>query len=113
MIARKLQRLMAVALVAVLPAYLAPVSLAQLRSIPAAAKRGELRHVQDRLIRIDDKPALLAPGAQIRDPDNRLVLPAALPATGVTVKYLVDTEGMVSRVWIMTRREAAQPDAGR
>ncbi len=110
MIPRRLLRLIAVGLLAALPAYLAPVSLAQVRTLPAAAKRGEIRHVQDMLVEIDGKRMLLAPGAQIRDTANLIIVPTALPP-GAHVKYLVDAQGMVSRVWILTRQEAAQPDA--
>ena len=109
MISRKLLRIVAVGLIAALPAYLAPVSLAQLRTIPANAKRGEIRHVQDMLVEIDGKKMMLAPGAQIRSATNLTIVPAALPS-GAYVKYLVDAQGMVSRVWILTQQEAAAPD---
>jgi hypothetical protein len=109
MIPRKLLRIIAIGLIAALPAYLAPISLAQLRAIPATAKRGEIRHVQDMLVEIDGKRMMLAPGAQIRNATNLTIVPAALPP-GAYVKYLVDAQGMVSRVWILTRQEAAQPD---
>jgi len=109
MIPRKLLRVIAVGLIAALPAYLAPLSLAQFRTIPANAKRGEIRHVQDMLVEIDGKRMTLAPGAQIRNTTNLTIVPAALPP-GAYVKYLVDAQGMVSRVWILTRQEAAQPD---
>ena len=109
MIPRRLLRLIAVGLVAALPAYLAPVSLAQVRTLPAAAKRGEIRHVQDMLVEIDGKRMMLAPGAQIRNAANLIIVPTALPP-GAQVKYLLDAQGMVSRVWILTRQEAAQPD---
>jgi hypothetical protein len=79
----------------------------QVRSIPEDAKRGQIRHLQDMVVEIGGKPQRLAPGAQIRDASNRLVLPTALPA-GVPVKYLVDAEGMVRQVWILTPEEAAQ-----
>jgi hypothetical protein len=111
MIPRKLLRLIAVGLLAALPAYLAPVSLAQVRVIPATAKRGEIRHVQDMLVEIDGKRMMLAPGAQIRNTANLLIVPTALPPRGAHVKYQLDAQGMVSRVWILTRQEAAQPDA--
>jgi hypothetical protein len=109
MIPRKLLRLVAIGLIAALPAYLAPLALAQVRAIPAKAKRGEIRHVQDMLVEIDGKRMMLAPGAQIRSATNLTIVPAALPP-GAYVKYLVDAQGMVSRVWILTRQEAAQPD---
>ena len=53
-------------------------ALAQLRTIPKDAKPGVMRHVQDMLVEIDGKPRQLAPGAQIRDPENRLLVPASL-----------------------------------
>ena len=81
--------------------------LAQLRTVPANAKRGEMRHLQDMTVQIDKAQARLAPGAQIRDIHNRLVLPAAIPA-GSVVKYQWDAQGMVHRVWILTPQEAAQ-----
>lgn len=82
---------------------------AQLRSIPAEAKRGELRHLQEMIVAINGKSMRLAPGAQIRDPDNLIMLPASVPA-GVLVKYTLDAQGMVGRVWVLSPFEAAQPD---
>lgn len=82
---------------------------AQFRTIPADAKRGEIRHVGQMDVEIDGKKMRLSPGAQIRDPGNLIVLPAALPA-GAKVKYLLDPQEMVQRVWILSPQEAAQPD---
>jgi len=81
--------------------------LAQLRTVPADAKRGEMRHLQDMTVQIDKTQARLAPGAQIRDIHNRLLLPAAVPP-GSIVKYQADAQGIVHRVWILTPQEAAQ-----
>ena len=78
---------------------------AQVRSIPPEAKQGEMRHVQDMLVSIDGKQQRLAPGVQIRDASNRILLPAHVPA-GSKVKYLVDQEGLVRRVWILSPAEA-------
>jgi hypothetical protein len=60
-------------------------------------------------VAIDGVQKRLAPGAQIRDAANRLVLPVALPA-GTPVRYLLDAEGMVRQVWILSPQEAAQAD---
>jgi hypothetical protein len=101
--------------VRVLPALLALVAgtaLAQMRTIPPDARRAELRHVEGMVIEIDGRPALLAPGAQIRNASNLIVLPTAVPA-GSLVKYTVDPSGQVFRVWILSAQEAAQPDPGR
>ncbi len=81
---------------------------AQTRSIPGEAKRGEIRHVQETIVAIDGVEQRLAPGAQIRDQANRLLVPAALPADS-QVKYLFDAEGFVRRVWVLTPEEAAKP----
>ena len=86
---------------------LAGAAYAQLRSIPEAAKRGEIRHLQDMVVEISGRQQRLAPGAQIRDAANRVVMPAALPP-GARVKYVVDGAGLVRQVWILTPEEAAQ-----
>ena len=88
----------------------AGTTFAQLRTIPDDAKRGQIRHVREMVVDIDGIQARLSPGAQIRDRDNRIVLPAMLPADAQLVKYLVDQAGMIHRVWIMTEVEAAKPD---
>ena len=82
---------------------------AQLRTIPADAKRATLKHVEGMTVEIDGKKALLAAGAQIRDGRNMIVVPTAVPP-GVLVKYQLDTQGLVGRVWILSPQEAAQPD---
>jgi len=79
---------------------------AQLRTIPKEATLGEIRHLQEMIVEIDGKPRALSPGAQIRDPDNRLVLPASLAEKQI-MRYLVDGSGMVHRVWILSAREKA------
>ncbi|HEX7249560.1 MAG TPA: hypothetical protein VF262_04140 [Burkholderiales bacterium] len=80
---------------------------AQLRSIPPEARTGTIQHLQDMYVAIDGARRRLAPGAQIRDANNRLVLPAAIPP-GAMVKYVGDAEGFVRQVWILTPQEAAQ-----
>ena len=82
---------------------------AQLRSIPGAAKRGEMRHVQAMIVAIDGAAQQLSPGAQIRDAANRIIVPAAIPE-GSLVKYQLDKEGLVHRVWILSPEEAAARD---
>jgi hypothetical protein len=86
----------------------ATAATAQVRTIPQDAKLGEIRHVVDMYIEIDGQQRQLAPGAQIRDDSNRVIVPTALPA-GAVVKYLVDDQGMVRQVWLLTSEEATQP----
>jgi hypothetical protein len=80
---------------------------AQLRTIPKEAGLGEMRHLQDMYVEIDGKSRQLSPGAQIRDADNRLVLPTSL-AVKAPVRYLLDSMGLVHRVWILSAQEKAK-----
>ena len=56
------------------------------------------------VVELDGQKVQLAPGAQIRDADNRLVLPVSLQERE-TVRYVVDGTGMVNRVWILSAPE--------
>ncbi|MGQ0509742.1 MAG: hypothetical protein ACT4P9_03940 [Betaproteobacteria bacterium] len=87
----------------------AGAALAQLRTIPTDAKRGTLTHVGQSEVRLDGKTARLSPGAQIRDANNRIVLPTMLPPDS-KVKYLPDALGNLHRIWILSEQEIAQPD---
>jgi hypothetical protein len=100
------------ALVAAILATVAGSVLAQLRAIPQEAKRGRMSHVESLQVEVNGERMQLAPGAQIRDLSNLLVLPAALPPNSL-VKYTRDPQGNVARVWILTPQEAAQPDASK
>jgi hypothetical protein len=80
---------------------------AQVRTIPKEAQRGEIRHLQDMYVELNGKPLQLSPGAQIRDADNRLVLPTSLVEKS-DVRFLVDHTGLLHRVWIMTPLERTQ-----
>ena len=89
--------------------FAAGAAQAQLRTIPAEAKRATMSHVNGMTVSIDGKNAELAAGAQIRDGRNMIVVPTAVPP-GILVKYTLDTQGRVGRVWILSPQEAAQPD---
>lgn len=80
-----------------------------LRPMPAEAKRGQLSPPVGDEIVIGGKRFLLAPGAQIRDRENRIVMPFAV-RDGALVRYLLDANGAVVRVWMLTPEEAARPD---
>ena len=87
----------------------ATAAFGQLRTIPQDAERGEIRHVQGMTVTLDGAERQLSPGAQIRSEANLIIVPAAIPA-GAAAKYLVDPNGMIHRVWILTPEEAAQPE---
>ena len=84
---------------------IAGTAVAQLRTLPADAERGELRHVQENVVEVNGKRETLAPGAQIRDETNRIILPTAV-SPGALVKYRLDASGHVRQVWILTPKEA-------
>ena len=86
---------------------IATAAAAQLRTLPKDAQYGELRHLQAMYVELNGQQVQLSPGAQIRDVDNRLVLPASLPQK-VQVVYLVDGAGLVYRVWILSPEEQKQ-----
>lgn len=95
-----------------LAACFAGVAFAQFRAIPLDAKRGEIRSLGNMDVEIDGKKMRLSAGAQIRDAGNLIIVPTALPA-GAKVKYLLDAQDMVRRVWILSPQEASQPDPKR
>jgi hypothetical protein len=87
-------------------------ALAQVRTIPAEARRGQIQHVQENTIRMSGKTMRLSAGAQIRDASNVIIQPTAVRA-GALVKYTLDAQGYVHRVWILTLPEASQRDKAR
>jgi hypothetical protein len=82
---------------------------AQFRTIPADAKRATISHVQGMTVELNGKKTEMAAGAQIRDANNMIVLPTALPRDSL-IKFVRDAQGQVWRVWILSPQEAAQPD---
>jgi hypothetical protein len=84
----------------------ASAAFAQVRTIPQDAKRGEMRYIPDMTVEVNGQQLPLAPGIQIRDTLNMILVPAALPDKTL-VKYRLDGNGMVRQVWILTPEEAA------
>src|SRR5258706_5895518 len=79
---------------------------AQLRTIPDEAQVGMMRHLEAMRVEVDGTPQQLSPGAQIRDADNRLILPASLQEREQGL-YLLDSTGLVHRAWILSAPEKA------
>jgi hypothetical protein len=84
-------------------------AFAQLRVIPEDAKRAQMSHLTENLVELNGQRVELARGAQIRDPMNRIVMPATLPP-GSIVRYQLDGEGLLYRVWILSPDEASRPE---
>ena len=75
----------------------APVE--RLRTIPEDAKKGVMWPPWGRQVRINDSIYMLAPGATIRDMNNRRVLPNTI-RNPKKIRYTVDQYGHVKRIWI-------------
>ncbi|GAB4397060.1 MAG: hypothetical protein OHK0048_04060 [Rhodoferax sp.] len=86
-----------------------PAAHAQIRPIPANARRGVLRVTQPPWVLLDGEPAQLSPGARIVDTDNRLVLSASLVGQDLAVAYRTDMLGLVHQVWLLSVTEAQAP----
>lgn len=78
------------------------------RVIPDNARRATIAHIQGMHISVDGSPALLAPGALIRDRSNLIIVPSALPPGGAPAEYALDNNGQINRVWLLTAEEAAR-----
>ncbi len=84
-------------------------AMAQQRQIPDIAKRGKIEHIQGSIVDFDGAQLRLSAGAQIRNRDNLIIVPASLPP-GALVKYVLDGTGQIHRVWVLTAEEAAATD---
>lgn len=91
------------------------VGYANLRRFPEGAKRAELSLPPAEvdgypLLTISNKTYRLAPGAQLRDSRNLIVLPMSLRNLSGTlpVRVQLDADGAVWKLWALTPDEANQ-----
>jgi hypothetical protein len=87
-------------------------AFAQLRQIPDIAKRAKIVRIQGSIVEFDGARLRLSAGAQIRNRDNLIIVPASLPP-GALVKYVLDGTGQIHRVWVLTADETAATDKKR
>lgn len=78
------------------------------RPFPPNAKRGKMTPAYAPDIYIDGKLRQLSPAARIVSDDNMTVTPASLREKDILVNYTEDMNGLIDRVWILTREEARQ-----
>ncbi len=93
-------------------AYAAADANAQIRSLPANAKRAELTGYQNPYVVLGGEARRLAPGARIFDANNRTITPGFLPAQADVV-YTLDAAGSVMRIYLLTEQERQRLDAAR
>lgn len=88
-----------------------PPSVIQLpapgRVVPQQALRGEMVLLSAMSVQINGQAMPLAPGVQIRNSANLIVMPSSI-LEPVQVRYLTDPTGAVARVWILSDQEAAR-----
>ena len=88
----------------------AETGYAQLRTIPANAKRATVGQPQVLpYVELSGKVVRLAPGGLIFDQNNRTIVHGALPP-GADVAVTPDMNGDVARIYILTPLERAQFD---
>jgi hypothetical protein len=99
------------AYLALLSALLAVPAVAQIRTppIPENSLRGYVRHIGQMAVAVDDNAMQLTAGAQIRDSQNRIIVPVAIPPAGAWADYLLNADGQISRMWLLTPDELARP----
>ena len=104
---KSVHKLLAIAAAAILLAV--SVAHAQLRTLPANAKRATVGQQQYPLpyINLGGVAVKLAPGGVIYDQNNRSIVHGALPP-GADVAFVIDMNGDIGRIYILTPQEQAQ-----
>jgi hypothetical protein len=78
------------------------------RDFPADAVRARFTVIQYPIVKLGRHHMRLAPGAQIRDPSNQIIMAPSLDGTGTYHSlYTLDRSGEVFRVWLLTDDEVA------
>lgn len=78
------------------------------RILPEDTIRADMQFYSPTSVAVNGQLRMLAPGVQIRDPFNTVVLPGQISAL-VPVRYQTDVSGAIAKIWILSQREAAQP----
>jgi hypothetical protein len=60
-------------------------------------------------VSVDDKAMQLAAGATIRNQRNLIIVPMSIPREGAWADYMLDRDGRIFRVWLLTPDELARP----
>ena len=79
------------------------------RSFPPDAKKGALTPPLQQPVIIDGVAVRTAPGLQVRNEQNLIVMPNTLQSV-VPIRYQLDPMGNVWRIWILSAAEQAAPD---
>src|SRR5260221_7261579 len=99
------------AYVVLLQALMAVTAFAQTRPtpVPEESGRGVIRHIKQMAVAVDEKVVQLAAGAQVRNQQNLIIVPTAIPPNGAWADYILNGDGEIFRVWLLTPEEVARP----
>ena len=78
------------------------------RLFPPTALRGELTGSAPPDVLLNGRAARLAPGARIRNEDNRFEVMGQIAGRKLVVNYTFDAGGQLLDVWILTASERAR-----
>jgi hypothetical protein len=76
------------------------------RTFPPKALRGTLQVLAPPEVLLDNKVARLSPGARIRGANGMLAMSSSLVGQTVPVVYVLEPQGMLHDVWVLTEVEA-------
>ena len=76
------------------------------RKFPAGTKIGKMQPPLDGFALIDGGSVALSPVLQVRNAQNLIVLPVNVQ-DAATVCYLLDANGAVARIWLLSANEIA------
>ena len=85
-----------------------PVAAQVQRGFPQNALRGTIEFGTPPQVKLNGKPARLAPGSRIRGQNNMLEMSASLVGAKAVVNYTIDTSGLVKDVWLLRTEEVAR-----
>ena len=78
------------------------------RRFPPSALRGKIVFTNPPAIELDGDPARLSPGVRIHDPNNMMLVTGAVGGDGnkYVVDYRLESTGLLSEIWLLTKTEA-------
>ncbi len=82
---------------------------AEERGFPPAARKGLLTPGYFPEVEIDGRLRRLAPAGRIFNQENLSETPATLRGRNLAIAYTEDREGLIDRIWLLSREEAARP----
>jgi hypothetical protein len=82
------------------------------RQFPANVKRGVMTVTAPPEVQINGTAMRLSPGVRIRGPNNLLLMSGALIGQQYAVNYVLEQQGLVREVWILTQAEVDQLPKG-